>query len=416
MVVSKSIYTLVVAFGSCTWIGTNSVWMQLSLFTSELPEGWSLPSYLSVVVQIACIGPLIYTIVHKGCKTVEIPHIRLIFLFLLLACACQLGLVFLWKDTVAIGSKRYSLALYLLLFGLAVVDAMSNVLFMPFMANFHPSYLNAYFVGMGFSSLIPSILALIQGSSNYVCDGDVPHYTPPRFSAAIFFLVIFFSTLVSTVAFLALYIVAIKRKNPSQQGDSSPEVSMDTAETEMSSEQEILQRSKALPGRSYLFILLAVSLVNAQMNGIIPSISSFSSLPYSQATYHYSIALSNVIMPMASFLSFFVMVRKLHFLGVLSGMSTCATIFLIYLAALSPAMIFDSKSGGAALSILASLTAAGLHSYLRVAFASRFRECDQSESRLFWCGVFTQIGSFIGSMVMLIVNLNHVFKSAPPCR
>ncbi|KAK6038446.1 hypothetical protein COOONC_24049 [Cooperia oncophora] len=165
MVISKILYALVVAFGSCTWIGTNSVWMQLSMFTSELPEGWNLPSYLSVVVQIACIGPLLYTIVHKGCKTVEIPHTRLILLFLMLACVCQLGLVFLWKETVAIGSKRYSLALYLLLFGLAVVDAMSNVLFMPFMAKFHPAYLNAYFVGMGFSSLIPSILALIQGDS-----------------------------------------------------------------------------------------------------------------------------------------------------------------------------------------------------------------------------------------------------------
>ncbi|PIO71416.1 hypothetical protein TELCIR_06690 [Teladorsagia circumcincta] len=96
MVISKIIYALVVAFGSCTWIGTNSVWMQLSLFTSELPEGWSLPSYLSVVVQIACIGPLIYTIVHKGCKAVEIPHTRLIFLFLVLACICQLDRIICW--------------------------------------------------------------------------------------------------------------------------------------------------------------------------------------------------------------------------------------------------------------------------------------------------------------------------------
>ncbi|XGW04854.1 hypothetical protein V3C99_015768 [Haemonchus contortus] len=412
MVVSKIIYALVVAFGSCTWIGTNSVWMQLSMFTSELPEGWNLPSYLSVVVQIACIGPLIYTIVHKGCKTVEIPHTRLIFIFLVMACICQLGLVFLWKETVAIGSQRYSLGLYLLLFGLAVVDAMSNVLFMPFMAKFHPAYLNAYFVGMGFSSLIPSILSLIQGSSSYTCEGDVPHYTPPRFSAAVFFLIIFFSTCNSAVAFLILYLKAVKQPSPSEQSisDNNTEVT----ETEITSEEE--HEGLALPGRSYLFILLTVSLVNAQMNGIIPSISSFCALPYSQATYHYSIALSNVMMPLASFLSFFLIVRKLPYLGLLSAMSTCTTIFLIYLAALSPAMIFNSRSIGAALSILASMIAAGLHSYLRVAFASRLRECDQSESRLFWCGVFTQIGSFTGSMVMLIVNLNQVFKSAPPCR
>ncbi|KAK6755284.1 hypothetical protein RB195_013949 [Necator americanus] len=80
-------------------------------------------------------------------------------------------------------------------------------------------------------------------------------------------------------------------------------------------------------------------------------------------------------------------------------------------------MIFDSKSAGSALSITASLLAAGLHSYLRVAFASLLRCYDKSESRLFWFGLFTQIGSFIGSMVMLpLVDIVHVFTSAPPCR
>ncbi|KAK6755290.1 hypothetical protein RB195_013954 [Necator americanus] len=48
---SRFILVLVVIFGSCTWIGTNSVWMQLPMLTSELPEGWNLPSFLSVVVQ-----------------------------------------------------------------------------------------------------------------------------------------------------------------------------------------------------------------------------------------------------------------------------------------------------------------------------------------------------------------------------
>ncbi|PIC23326.1 hypothetical protein B9Z55_017064 [Caenorhabditis nigoni] len=64
-----------------------------------------------------------------------------------------------------------------------------------------------------------------------------------------------------------------------------------------------------------------------------------------------------------------------------------------------------------------SLIAAGLHSYLRVVFASLLREGHQSESRLFWCGVFIQIGSFVGSAVMFpLVNIAHLFTSAPQCR
>jgi hypothetical protein len=46
---------------------------------------------------------------------------------------------------------------------MAMVNATSNVLFMPYMAAFHPNYLTAYFVGMGLSSLIPSIVSLAQG-------------------------------------------------------------------------------------------------------------------------------------------------------------------------------------------------------------------------------------------------------------
>lgn len=43
--------------------------------------------------------------------------------------------------------------------------------------------------------------------------------------------------------------------------------------------------------------------------------------------------------------------RKLPLLGMLSGISTATTAFLVYLAALSPAMIFNSKSTGSALSV-----------------------------------------------------------------
>ncbi|VDM62791.1 unnamed protein product [Angiostrongylus costaricensis] len=391
MITSKFTMLLVAIFGSCTWIGTNSVWMQLPLFTSVLPEHWNLPAYLAVVVQCGCIAPLIYTIVHKRCKSVEISQTRLIISFLIVACICQLGLVFLWRETILIGNKNYSVALYTLLFGLAVVDSVSNVLFMPFMSRFSPPYLNAYFVGMGFSSLIPSILALLQGTSNFKCIGEEPHYLPPRFTAAVFFLVIFFSTGISTIAFLILC-TKVTEKNPTERrenlnGDSGSgvaEVTHRTEETFSSTERE-------LSGSSYVFILLTVSVINAQMNGIIPSISSFAALPYSQDTYHYSITLSNVMMPLASFLSLFVIIRNLKILGLLSAMSTCATAFLIYLAALSPSRIFSSQSMGSVLSISASLVASGLHSFLRIAFASRLRECGDDESRLFWCGVFTQV-------------------------
>lgn len=475
---SATTFILVALFGSSSWMGTNSVWMQLPLLTSELPEHWNLPSYLAGVVQIACIVPLIYTILHKGVKSFTIPTAPLIIALLSLACCCQLGLSFFWNNYSDVFGAARSWPLYTLLFGLAIVNAMSNVLFMPFMAQFHPAYLNAYFVGMGLSSLMPSLLSLAQGTSKFKCDAaGVAERFPPNFSVSIFFFIIFTFTCIALAAFIILYrsgahTHAQKSQNsarkevphegtplrkPESSSETDDEKPIDlhetgapaidaivseldetyrendqephsteqsdqaqTNENERSSiihDTEPLQPVDYITGVKFAFLLFTTALVNAQMNGIITSVQSYAALPYSQATYHFAVTLSNVVSPLSSFLPFFISVRSIPVLAVLTACSSAMTAFIVYLAALSPSLIFDSVTIGSALSIGGSLIAAGLHSYLRVVFASLLREGHQSESRLFWCGVFIQIGSFIGSAVMFpLVNIAHLFTSAPQCR
>ncbi|CCD69388.1 Riboflavin transporter rft-2 [Caenorhabditis elegans] len=457
---SAATFILVALFGSSSWMGTNSVWMQLPLLTSELPEQWNLPSYLAGVVQIACIVPLIYTILHKGVKSFTIPTAPLIIALLSLACCCQLGLSFFWSDYSEIFGAPRSWPLYSLLFGLAIVNAMSNVLFMPFMAQFHPAYLNAYFVGMGLSSLAPSLLSLAQGTSMFKCDEKgVAERFPPNFSVSIFFFVIFSFTCVALFAFIALYrsgahthFATPNKKEPnegtplkkdlnntssSRKGDDEDESPIEIHETgapaidAIVSELDVTFRERSaminddsephpvdyITGVKFTFLLFTTALVNAQMNGIITSVQSYAALPYSQATYHFAVTLSNVVSPLSSFLPFFISVRSIPVLAILTACSTAMTAFIVYLAALSPNLIFNSVTIGSALSIGGSLIAAGLHSYLRVVFASLLREGHQSESRLFWCGVFIQIGSFIGSAVMFpLVNIAHLFTSAPQCK
>lgn len=82
-------------------------------------------------------------------------------------------MAFLWDKTAPIFGAERSIALIIIMFFMALVNATSNVLFMPYMATFHPTYLTAYFVGMGLSSLIPSVFSLIQGK-DYILD---PVYT-----------------------------------------------------------------------------------------------------------------------------------------------------------------------------------------------------------------------------------------------
>ncbi|MCP9260729.1 Riboflavin transporter 2 [Dirofilaria immitis] len=165
MTLKLSTYICVVLFGSTSWLSTNSVWLQLPLLTKELPEGWSLPSYLTVVVQIATVGSLVYSIIRKYWK-ISFPTAPVILVLLLFCCSCTVLMGMFWCQTFFLFGQKRSVALMILLFGMALVNGTSNVLFMPYMATFNASYLTAYFVGMGLSSLFPSIISILQGSGN----------------------------------------------------------------------------------------------------------------------------------------------------------------------------------------------------------------------------------------------------------
>ena len=51
---------LAILFGISAWISINGLWVELPLLVNKLPESWSLASYLSVIVQIANLGPITY--------------------------------------------------------------------------------------------------------------------------------------------------------------------------------------------------------------------------------------------------------------------------------------------------------------------------------------------------------------------
>jgi riboflavin transporter 2 len=44
---------LAVLFGISSWISINGLWVELPLLVQNLPEGWALPSYLSIIVQVS---------------------------------------------------------------------------------------------------------------------------------------------------------------------------------------------------------------------------------------------------------------------------------------------------------------------------------------------------------------------------
>uniref|UniRef100_I3MVY7 Riboflavin transporter n=1 Tax=Ictidomys tridecemlineatus TaxID=43179 RepID=I3MVY7_ICTTR len=156
-------HLLVCVFGMGSWVAINGLWVELPLLVTELPEGWYLPSYLTVVIQLANVGPLLVTLLHHfrpGCL-LEVPVVFAVLVVGTIACVL---FAFLWNMTSWVLGGQHSVAFIVLTFLLALVDCTSSVTFLPFMSRLPTHYLTTFFVGEGFSGLLPALVALAQGS------------------------------------------------------------------------------------------------------------------------------------------------------------------------------------------------------------------------------------------------------------
>ena len=50
---------LLVILALSTWLDINGVWVELPLIVNQAPEGWALPSYLTLAIALSNVGPLI---------------------------------------------------------------------------------------------------------------------------------------------------------------------------------------------------------------------------------------------------------------------------------------------------------------------------------------------------------------------
>jgi len=230
------VYLLVIVFAMASWIDINGVWVELPLLVPRLPEGWGLPSYMAVLIQLANIGPLLVTLYnyfsprHQSSGHCDVPISYLIIGVGIVSC---LLMALFWDRTSALFGQQHSTALLFLCFFLAFVDCTSSVVFLPFMALFKPEYMTAFFIGEGFSGLVPSLAALVQGvggnpscvlvnkthvnktdNTSTVIPELEPVYPPPRFGVEEFF---FFLMVLMSLSFLALalldnWTVALKER------------------------------------------------------------------------------------------------------------------------------------------------------------------------------------------------------------
>ncbi|XP_077907690.1 solute carrier family 52, riboflavin transporter, member 3 [Ictidomys tridecemlineatus] len=461
-------HLLVCVFGMGSWVAINGLWVELPLLVTELPEGWYLPSYLTVVIQLANVGPLLVTLLHHfrpGCL-LEVPVVFAVLVVGTIACVL---FAFLWNMTSWVLGGQHSVAFIVLTFLLALVDCTSSVTFLPFMSRLPTHYLTTFFVGEGFSGLLPALVALAQGSGitscvnvtetsvttsspvtsrkTYVTQGVrsirsavawVPagragslgqlesRYLPARFSPLVFFLLLASMMAGCLLAFLLLQQQARGRHGsiedllhsqvtlhsiqPREGKDEGPPGPVIIRRRQGRREEKPAAHRPA----QLAFIYTLVAFVNALTNGVLPSVQTYSCLPYGPVAYHLSATLSSVASPLACFLSMFLASRSLPFLGVLTVLGTGFGAYNMAMAAMSPCPLLQGHWGGEVLIVLSWVLYTALLSYVKVMLGVILR--DRSRSALLWCGAAVQLGSLLGALLMFpLVNVLRLFSSADFC-
>ncbi|CAH2286296.1 riboflavin transporter 2-like [Pelobates cultripes] len=358
------IHLLSCLLGLGSWVAINGVWVELPLLVPYAPEGWELPSYLTLLIQFANIGPLVVTLIHKF-RPGYLREAPIIFVLLGVGVLACLLLAFLWQKTSLVGGTHRSTALLVLIFCLSLVDCTSSVTFLPFMTRLRPDYLTSYFIGEGLSGLMPALLALVQGVGMVICmpvnnteiNGTQLNrnltalYQSARFPVWGFFLFLTGMMATCMIAFTILNMTPIDQcqgdhgetmgRRQIDQGSGS--WGRGVEQRPMMGDDEFVvktaRRWKGLGRYSWgqvLFIFLVLTWVNGLTNAVLPAVQTYSCMPYGTQIYHLAAALAAMANPLACGIAMFLPNRSLITMGILTATGSACAGYIMSMAVLSP--------------------------------------------------------------------------------
>uniref|UniRef100_V9KKQ5 Riboflavin transporter n=1 Tax=Callorhinchus milii TaxID=7868 RepID=V9KKQ5_CALMI len=418
-------HLLVALFGMGSWVSVNALWVELPVVTKVLPEGWNLPAYLTVLIALANVGPLAVTLAYRLAPGL-LNEGYMIHLVQGLSVVASGLLACFWHRTVSAGERQVSVAYLSLAFVVALACCTSNVTFLPFMYRLPPRYIRTFFVGQGLSALVPCMAALAQGVGKLECRNQSlgnaselrPEYLQENFEASTFYWFLLATLLVSWLAFTTLTQVVM----PRAPGGSGPGGAGDIVESDPLSEDDS-EASKQAPQPQPLptfwtsrnmYLLALMGFSNALVNGVLPSIQTYSCLPYGFLTFHLAVVLGNLANPIACFIAMFILCRSDVVLGILTVLGTIFGAYILALAALSPCPPLLREVSGDTLVVLGWISFTGVFSYLKVTLGSLLHEA--GHKALIWCGVAIQAGSLLGALVMFpMVSIYQQFQASEPC-
>ncbi|CAD6209032.1 GSCOCG00003680001-RA-CDS [Cotesia congregata] len=419
---------LAVLFGIGAWIGINGIYVQLPLFVLSAPEQWELPTYMVMLVQLANLGPILYTLYAKYSSWSRDHYI--IYGLIGTGTIAIYTMSLTYKNTSTILGNDHSTALLGLMFLTAVVGCTSSVLFIPYMRNYREIYLVSYLVGEGLSGFLPSVLALIQGvGGNSECKyvikpGNVNAtleevHPEPRFSTEVFFVILGTILLLSFLSFVGL------NKLPIALGErSKPPGCTETLPTETNAPPSYKTTAGwCMSKQMYIYLLSIMGVVCFLDHSILPSIQSYACLPYGNVAYHLTVTLSSMASPLSMCLGFiwtppksddFRHHQNLRLFTILTGIIVVLSSFVMYLAVESPTPPLQGMWTGEMLVVVLWIVLKGLLGFVKMGITTLFS--GDPGRGLYYTGVATQVGSLIGAAIIFtLIKYGGIFQTYSPC-
>lgn len=414
------IFVVLMTMGS--WIDINGLWCQMPLMVHDLPEGWSLPSIVSLCMQISQVGPWSF-LALKFLFPKKVSYVLVIYIILSIGAISCFLLAFFWKTTVLIAGQQRSIGLYILSLTLGLLDGTSSVTFMPFIGTYYKKeYIIPIYVGESLSAMIPSVLGLIQGIGKdpgcrnvSISQNETQLYPiplKPKYSVSVYYLFLFLLLTISTIGFTLLKYARVSQKalqdNKSHKDDSELQnLSIDI-------KKEPIELHKHNPKNEQIALLLITLIVSTLAFGILPSLQSYSTLPYGKSIYHLSTNLSYFFLPFITFFTIWSFkVSTLQIVAELCIALSCS-FYIIGVATLSPCPFLLQTWYGEALIITCWIITTCLFMRIRCVITARLQDYGQKLLLIF--GGISLIGQFIGGLsIYLSINKFGLFESLPPC-
>ncbi|KAJ2942528.1 hypothetical protein O0L34_g1995 [Tuta absoluta] len=392
---------LFVCWGLGTWLGVNGLYVQLPLLVERLPEGWALPASMALAVQLANVGLLAYAALRRlRPRASDSPYICAL---LGVGTAALLINAFVYERTTPLAGSERSLAFLALTFFAALVGCTSSVLFYPYLRHFRDVYLATYLVGEGLSGFVPSVLSLVQGVGGepQCVPGQGAVYPPPRFDSMVFLLILGALSAASLVSFSVI--------DRSRTFDSERVAPAVAAKNEEASDPRV----SLFRGR-WLGVLALMLSLNALSNGVLPSVQSYSCMPYGSRAYHLAASLGAMANPAACLAGVWLRAAPARVLAALLSATALPLAYILATALLSPAPPLQHQAVGVAIIVISWIWVSGVVSYARMWVYGWARAGGARGMRA--VGGATQLGSAAGSLLLYaLVNYTSLFTQADVC-